>query len=160
MHRITPPVLGVMSRGLLACALVFSCTACETIDKARMKLFGITVTNPESETAEWVLREALYAAADKDEEKGWERLQKVLHSDQRTTNALRGWHEHNWPRMRKQAHLYLDDQGTFILRDFKVQQNGGVDYFVENRHRDMPTPCAVYIDPANNGLWRIKRCSF
>lgn len=132
---------------------------CETVDKARMKLFGVQVCNPEPETAEWVLREALLAASDKDEETGWARFQKVLHSAERSPNALRGWREGSWKRMRNQHALYLDDNECFTLRDFKLQQNDGIDFFVENRHRDLPTPCAVYLDHNNNKLWRVKRCS-
>jgi len=142
---------------MLLAAIVGS--GCETIDKARMKLFGVTVDNPERETAEWVLKEALHAAADSDEERGWAKFQTLLHSSERSPNALRGWQSHGWQRMRKQAKLYLDDQGRFTLRDFKPQTNEGIDFFVENRYRDMPTPCAVYIDRANGELWRIKRCS-
>lgn len=134
-------------------------TGCETVDKVRMKLFGIVIENPERETAEWVLRETLMSASDPDEQAGWARFQKVLHSDERTTNALKGWHSGNWPRMRRQASYYLDEQGRFILRDFRIQQNDGIDFFLENRFRDLPTPCAVHRDINNNGLWRIKRCS-
>lgn len=132
---------------------------CETLDKARMKVLGITVCNPEPESAEWVLREALMAAAEKDEDKGWGRFQKILHTQERSTNALKGWLAGSFSRMRRQHHLYLDEQGCFVLRDFRTLSNEGIDYFVGNRFRDLPTPCSVYIDRDNNNLWRIKRCS-
>lgn len=132
---------------------------CEAVDKARMKLVGVTVDQPEAETAEWVLAEALHAAMEPDADKGWERFQKVLHSQERTPSALAGWQQFGWPRMRKQAKNYLDEDGRFVLRDFRNQQNEGIDFFLENRTRELPTPCSVYLDYANNKLWRIKRCS-
>jgi hypothetical protein len=145
---------------LIVVATSSSLISCESVDKARMKLFGIKVCSPEPETAEWVINEVVQAAKDTDEERGWVRLQKVLHSSERTPNALRGWQDGNWPRMRKQVSNYLDDQGCFTLRDFRTQQGDrGIDFFVENRQRDMPTPCAVYQDENNNRLWRVKRCS-
>lgn len=50
--------------------------SCEAADKARMKLVGIKVCDPEPESAEWVLMEAVKAASEKDDDKGWDRLQK------------------------------------------------------------------------------------
>ena len=82
-----------------------------------------------------------------------------MHSQERTTNALKGWQQFGWPRIRRQAKLYLDEHDRFVLRDFKTMQNDGIDFFLENRERDMPTPCAVYLDFANNKHWRVKRCS-
>lgn len=152
-----PARLAAVALCLVAGALLLP--GCEAIDKARMRILGVTVDQPEPETAEWVIKQALMAAADKDEERGWANFQKMLHTSERTTNALRGWYQGNWPRMRHQTKLYLDDQGRFVLRDFKIQQNEGIDYFVENKVRDLPTPCSVYIDHNNNNLWRIKRCS-
>lgn len=153
-----------MFQRILGIALVSSLAlgmlgGCEVVDKARMKLLGVKVTNPEPETAEWVLREVLLAGKEPDEEKGWQRFQKVLHSQERTNNALKGWQQFGWPRIRRQAHLYLDETGTFVLRDFRTLQNDGIDFFLENRDRDLPTPCSVYLDFANNKQWRVKRCS-
>lgn len=148
-----------VARWAVAALIIVGALGCETVDKARMRLLGVTVENPEPETAEWVLREVLMAAKDPDAEKGWERFQKMLHSQERTNNALRGWQQFGWPRIRRQAHLYLDEQNRFVLRDFKVMQNDGIDFFLENRERDLPTPCAVYLDYANNKHWRVKRCS-
>ena len=34
-----------------------------------------------------------------------------------------------WPRIKRQAHLSLDDQNRYVLRDFKVMQNDGIDFF-------------------------------
>ena len=145
---------------LLAAALfVVLLGGCEAVDKARMKLLGVTVSDPEPETAEWVLREALLAGIEPEEEKGWERFQKVLHSQERTVAALNSWRQFGWPRIRKQAKNYLDDDGRFVLRDFRTLQNDGIDSFLDNHTRELPTPCSVYMDYDNNKLWRIKRCS-
>ncbi len=136
----------------------------KTIDKARMKVLGVTVTDPAPETAEWVLKEAIESAADENEERGWERFQKVLHSDERTPNALRGWYDHAWKRMRRQAKDYINPDGSFKLVDFKeimrsAGGTAGIEYFIESHKKQMPTPCAVYYDDNNGGKWRIRRCS-
>lgn len=152
--------LSLATRAVLLLCLAFGLAGCETVDKARMKLLGVKVCKPELGSAEWVLNEAVQAAKDSDEERGWARLQKVLHTSERTVNALKGWHEGNWPRMRKQVNHYVDSNQCFTLRDFRTQQGDvGIDYFLENDERDLPTPCAVYLDPDNNNQWRIKRCS-
>ncbi len=149
---------------ILACCLSFlamtALAGCDTIDKARMRLFGVRVCAPEDESAEWVIAQALRAANDPDEERGWLAFQKVLHSSERTPAALRAWREGSWSRMRRQANLYLDDGKCFNLVDFREMQGEvGYDYFVANRQRELPTPCSVYLDANNNNLWRIKRCS-
>lgn len=154
-----PPLAQRLARIAALVGALAALPACETIDKARMKLIGVTVDQPAPETAEWVLKEVLMAAKDPDEERGWERFQKLLHSQERTTNSLRNWQQFGWPRMRRQANLYLDEHDRFVLRDFKIMQNDGIDYYLENRQRDLPTPCSVYLDFANNKHWRIKRCS-
>lgn len=147
-----------------ACCLILLATAalagCETVDKARMRLFGVHVCAPEDESAEWVIAQALRAAGDPDEERGWSAFQKVLHSSERTPAALRAWREGSWSRMRRQTQLYLDEAKCFNLVDFREMQGEvGYDYFVANRERELPTPCSVYLDANNNNLWRIKRCS-
>ena len=52
---------------ILACCLSFlamtALAGCDTIDKARMRLFGVRVCAPEDETAEWVIAQALHAAS-------------------------------------------------------------------------------------------------
>jgi hypothetical protein len=133
---------------------------CDSLDKTRLRIFGLHVCAPEEETAEWVLSQALHAAADPDEERGWAAFQKLLHSSERTPAALRSWREGNWSRMRRQVNLYLDSSKCFNLVDFREMQGEvGYDYFVANKQRDLPTPCSVYTDANNNNLWRIKRCS-
>lgn len=136
----------------------------KTIDKARMKLVGIVVTSPEPETAEWVIKEAIEAAHDSNEEAGWERFQQMLHSEERTPNALRSWYEGGWKRMRRQAKDYLQPDGSFKIVDFReiMRSTGelaGYEFFLESHKKPMPTPCAVYIDDGSNGKWRIRRCS-
>ncbi len=150
--------------GILACCLSFltigALGGCDTFDKTRMRIFGVHVCAPEEETAEWVIAQALTAAADPDEEHGWAQFQKMLHSSERSPAALRAWREGSWARMRRQTNLYLDASKCFDLVDFREMQGEvGYDYFVANRQREMPTPCSVYTDPNNNNLWRIKRCS-
>lgn len=149
-------------------AVVLSLGGCEMIgetwDKVILKVFGLTVCEPERESAEWVLKRALDAAVEKDGEKGWEQFQKILHSSEQTPNALRGWYTMGWKRMRRQAKDYLDSDGCFKIVDFKKvmtsrNELAGVDYYVESHKKEMPTPCAVYIDEEKGDKWRIKRCS-
>ena len=51
---------------ILACCFSFlamtALAGCDTIDKARMRLFGVRVCAPEDETAEWVIAQALLRA--------------------------------------------------------------------------------------------------
>ncbi len=136
----------------------------ETVDKIRVKVLGITVCEPERETAEWVLKRALDAATEKNADRGWERFQKMLHSSEQSPNALRGWYTMGWKRMRRQAKDYLDPDGCFKIVDFKKVMSSrqllvGVDYYIESHKKEMPTPCAVYIDEEKGGKWRIRRCS-
>jgi hypothetical protein len=136
----------------------------KTIDKVRMKVVGITVKDPTPGSAEWVLNEVIQAGATADEEAGWERFQKILHSDERNAVALMGWHQHGWPRIRKQARDYLAEDGSFTIVDFKEMMSStgqavGYEFYVRSKKKEMPTPCAVYIDDQVDGAWRVRRCS-
>lgn len=154
----TQPSVSTPCVALLLAALAL--TGCDTMDKARMRLFGVHVCTAEDESAEWVLASALRAAADPDEDRGWAEFQKLLHSSERSASGLRGWREGSWARMRRQASQYLDAEKCFDLVDFREMQGQvGFEYYVANKSRELPTPCAVYVDPNNHNLWRIKRCS-
>lgn len=136
-----------------------------TLDKARMKLVGVTVTNPERESAEWVLKQAIEAARDKNAERGWEKFQKILHSSEQSPNALRGWYTGAWKRLGRQVEDYiLEDGVSFKIVDYKEVMSStgqlvGLDYYIVSRKKEMPTPCAVYRDDEKGGKWRIRRCS-
>ncbi len=163
--RLSRTAALIAGLAILATALGGCEPILKTVDKARMKLFGIRVTDPEPESAEWVLLQVLQAALEKDEEVGWERFQKVLHSSERTTQGLQNWHEMGWKRIRKQADDYLDDDGSFKIVDFKdimssTEEVVGLEFYVESVKKEMPTPCAVYIDEEAAGHWRVRRCSF
>lgn len=133
---------------------------CDLVQKQRMKMLGITVDSPDKESAEWVIQQAVIAGLEKDEEKGWEKFQTLLHTDQRTPGSLRGWKEGAWGRLHRQAKSYAkDDKGTIVLRDIHEMQNNALEIFVENAKSDMPTPCTVQQDKGQGGLWRITRCS-
>ncbi len=156
---LTFTVMLLAAAGLTACD-----TVGKTIDKARMKIMGIEVLDPERETAEWVLRQAIDAANNSNEEEGWERFQKMLHSDERTPNSLRNWYDNGWKRMRRQAKDYLAPDNSFKLADYKeimssTGELAGVEFFVVSTKKEMPTPCAVYRDAEQEDRWRIRRCS-
>ena len=59
----------LIRRAALALALLLLLGACDsirtTIDKVRLKTIGITVSDPDPETAEWVLMNAIEAAREK-----------------------------------------------------------------------------------------------
>ena len=151
-----------------ALAVALSLGGCEmiqeTVYKIQLKIIGETVCEPDRETAQWVLKRALEAAVVKNQEQGWERFQNVLHSSEQSPNALRGWYTMGWKRLRRQAKDYLDDDGCFKIVDFKKVMSSrdelaGIDYYIQSRKKEMPTPCAVYIDKKKGDKWRIKRCS-
>ncbi len=150
---------------LLAASGITACdTVHRTIDKARMKIMGIEVLDPERETAEWVLRQALDAANNENEEEGWERFQRMLHSEERTPNSLRNWYDNGWKRMRRQAKDYLGPDNSFKLMDYKeimssTGELAGVEFYIASAKKEMPTPCAVYRDAEQEDRWRIRRCS-
>lgn len=153
----------------LAVAMVLGLSGCDsikmTVDKIRMKTIGITVSNPDNGSAEWVLMEAMEAARDKNAERGWERFQKILHSSERSPNALRSWYTGAWPRMRRQAMDYdINGDGSFKIVNVKemVKSIGGIaglEFYIVSRKKEMPTPCAVYLDEEHGDAWRIRRCS-
>ena len=144
----------------LVLALPVTLTACDSVEKVRMRVLGLHVCAPPEESPQWVLARALAAANDPDEERGWADFQQLLHTSERSPAALRGWREGNWARMRRQSGLYLDAEKCFDLVDFREMQGDvGDEYYVANHARDLPTPCAVYLDPDNHNQWRIKRCS-
>jgi len=164
-HRPAPLALSA----LLVVAFTLPLGGCEYIQKtivqARLKVLGITVCEPAKESAEWVLMKTLEAMNDKDTEEGWERFQVLLHSKERTINSLRGWRQMTWRRMRKQRDHYLDEDGCYKivkLREITSSRGKlqGLEYYVESKHKEMGTPCAVYKDKKNKKRWRIKRCSF
>ena len=137
---------------------------CETIDKVRLKTLGITVSDPEVESAEWVLMQAIKAAQDKDKERGWEKFQRLLHTSERSNNALQGWLRSGWPRLRRQVDDYVDEDGSFRIVDLKKMDTStgklaGIDFYIVSHKKENPTPCAVYIDQKKGNRWRIRRCS-
>ena len=160
---------GGLASTALAIAMVIGLSGCDsvkmTIDKIRMKTIGITVCEPEKGSAEWVMMEAIEAASDKNAERGWERFQKVLHTSERSPNALRSWYTGAWPRMRRQISDYdLDGDGCYKIVNVKemVKSYGGLaglEFYIVSRKKDMPTPCAVYLDDEHGGAWRVRRCS-
>ncbi len=155
-----PALLVIMAVGIAGCDALRM-----TVDKIRMKTIGIEVCEPDKESAEWVLMEAMEAARDKNEERGWERFQKVLHSSERSPNALRSWYTGAWPRMRRQIkHYDLNGDGCFKMVNLKEMVRGtggtaGYEYYITSKIKEMPTPCAVYLDDENGNKWRIRRCS-
>ncbi|MBP46510.1 MAG: hypothetical protein CMH53_01065 [Myxococcales bacterium] len=163
---ITNKSLKTLVTSLILLLLLGGCDSIRTtIDKVRLKTIGITVTEPDTETAEWVLMNAIEAARDKNEAAGWQKFQHMLHSSERSVAALRGWYTGAWPRMRKQIdHYDINGDGSFKIVDVRemTRSAGGIagyEYYIVSKKKEMPTPCAVYKDEENGEKWRIRRCS-
>lgn len=150
---------------MLVVGLGLALGGCQKVEDAWINVAGKKVSNPEKETEDWVLMEAMKAARNDNAERGWERFQKVLHTSERTPNALRGWYKDAWPRMRRQvSHYDFDGKGSFEIVGVKTMSGSdgsvtGREYRIKSSKKQMPTPCAVYIDAEQGGAWRIRRCS-
>ena len=160
LRTALPALLSLLLPALSGCDYIS-----EVATQAQIKVFGITVCDPDKESAEWVLMKTLQAMNAKDPEKGWEDFQKLLYSSERTLNALRGWRQMTWKRLRKQRDHYLDEDGCYkIVKQRKIESSRGklqgLEFYVQSKYKDMGTPCAVSRDKGNKGRWRIKRCSF
>ncbi len=145
--------------GLLA--FTVGLTDCRWI---KMKLgIGTDISSPDEGTPEWVVQQALAAAAESDEEKGWDRFARLLHSEQRYANSLKQWRAFKFRDFRKRVQNYVKDAKgpTYtIMRWVEEGEKGDtLTIFVESNKTDMPTPCTVQIDDNLKGLWKITRCS-
>ncbi|MGM0575809.1 MAG: hypothetical protein ACQEXJ_08790 [Myxococcota bacterium] len=150
----------------LALALLVAVPAlvggCDRVDKWLGCKWSTTVTSPEEGTPEWVVHEAVQAALEEDEAKGWERFRKLLHSSQLDSPASeQNWRTMNFSTFRRKVPLYLEDdnKAVFDICYQEDQADGGRRLFVKNEKSEMPTPCKVMKDPEAGGAWRITMCS-
>ena len=75
---------------------------------------GITTTIDDTDpgTPEAVLYDALTAALEKDEAKGWKAFRSLLHSEQLSSAiSEKTWRTMNFSTLRRKARLYLEDDG-------------------------------------------------
>lgn len=131
------------------------CKGCKSL---RAKLGGIKVTNPEKGTPEYVVQEALKAAAEKDEAVGWAKFKALLHPETVSTAlAYSNWRRFAWMRMRRSVNNYLLDQSKF---SFKIERwvdvkEGRVHLFIKDKTREMAKPIKLWKDKKGNWLIAI-----
>lgn len=99
-----------------------------------------------------IIRLALMAASDPDEEQGFFNYVPLLHPTEKPTGkALKDKRRHSWPRFRRLVHAYIVPGSNFefvVARQVPEQIDEATDrvkYFLESVHPDfkgkrMPTP--------------------
>lgn len=143
----------------VACLLVLS-AGCQ--DVRRMAGITTTIDNPEAGTPEAVLYDALTAALDADEAKGWKAFRALLHSEQLSSAiSEKTWRTMNFSTLRRKARLYLEDDGkpTYKLAYTEDVAPSSIKLFIFNEKSEVPTPCTLKPDAAHNNAWRISLCS-
>lgn len=145
----------------LALVAILLCTAgCQQV--RRMAGIHTTVDAPEAGSPEAVVFDALTAALEPDEAKGWKSFKALLHSDQLASAiSEKTWRTMNFSTMRRKAHLYLEDdaQPTYELAYTEDMAPVGLKLFIRNEKSEVPTPCTVNPDPQHGNAWRISICS-
>ena len=145
----------------LALVAVLLCAAgCQQV----RRLAGIhtTIDAPEPGTPEAVLFDALSAAIEPDEAKGWKAFRALLHSDQLASAiSEKTWRTMNFSALRRKARLYLEDDGKPIYKLAYTEDiaPAGLKLFIYNEKSEVPTPCTVNPDPQRANAWRISICS-
>lgn len=157
MKRTSPVLLAAFSVGL---AMALSLPACQRV---KMKLgIGDKVTNPEPGTPEAVVQEVLRAAANPDEEAGWERFSALLHSAELDSPvAMNDWRGMKFPAIRKKAAYLVEDQNsfTYVVMD-RREEPPSLILMVKNAQSDLPTPCKLRQDPSAGNAWRVFNACF
>ncbi|MGM0575452.1 MAG: hypothetical protein ACQEXJ_06950 [Myxococcota bacterium] len=111
---------------------------------------------------EAVIAEAIQAALEEDEAKGWRQFEALLHSGQKLApHSLQNWREFNFSSFRRKVDLYVKDDAEGVAFEVvRVDELPGdrVKLFIRNE-KSSPTPCTVKKDPEADGAWRIHNCS-
>ena len=145
----------------LALTALLLCTAgCQQV--RRMAGIHTTVEAPEAGSPEAVVFDALAAALDPNEPKGWKSFKALLHSDQLASPiSEKTWRTMNFSALRRKARLYLEDDAlpTYKLAYTEDMAPAGLKLFIFNEKSEVPTPCTVHPDPQHNNAWRISMCS-
>ena len=151
---------------LISLALVLLAGSAATGCRGKYYLlwFGEEIENPESGTPEYVIQQALKAAADPDDGNGWQRYMALLHSRERESESrLADWRNFTYREFRKKVNHYVLDKKTFKYRmrryDEGEEGDPSVTIYVESTKTDLPTPCRVKPDPKQGDAYRIVSCS-
>jgi len=101
-----------------------------------------TVTQAKKGTPEALLSEALTAAKDADEKKGFDAYKRLVHPDRRSSAiALVQLRRYSWKRFRQQARDYVltgTDAGYIIVREEPTKRSRSTKH------------ARLFIDPVNN----------
>ncbi len=121
-----------------------------------------TIDAPEAGTPEAVLYDALVAAIEPDEAKGWKAFRGLLHSEQLSSAiSEKTWRTMNYSTLRRKARLYLEDDGkpAYKLAYTEDVAPSSLKLFIFNEKSEVPTPCTLKPDVTQNNAWRISLCS-
>ena len=159
-HRLTIARIAMATAMLVLTFAAASSSGCRWV---REKIgIGTVIEDPEPGTPEATIKLAIEAAATPDEDKGWKKFRRLLHSEQRKSPASeRSWRENNFRAFRKKWKYYVldpDKMSFRIVREREYEEEDGtLELFIENSKSEMPTPCSLKKD--HDGAWRIMKCS-
>jgi hypothetical protein len=121
-----------------------------------------TVTKPKKGTPEALLVNALIAAQDKDEKRGFDSYKRLVHPERRSSAiALVQLRRYSWKRFRDQAKDYVlaGTQGGYItVREEPAKRNKGTKHVrlfidpINNKRRTYPVPIRF---KRHDGAWFI-----
>lgn len=146
---------------IMALVALLLCTAgCQQV----RRLAGIhtTVDAPEAGSPEAVVFDALAAAIESDEAKGWKAFRQLLHSEQLASPiSEKTWRTMNFSTLRRKARLYLENDSSPVYKLAYTEDiaPAGIKLFIYNEKSEVPTPCTVNPDPEHDNAWRISICS-
>lgn len=158
MRQLTASFVKVLIAALLVGGLALNVGGCKEVDK----LITETIDDPDPESPEWVVQQAIMAAMEKDEPTGWKRFRGLLHSGQtKSLKSEKSWRQMNFAAFRRKVPLYLKDKTkpVYELEYTEDFDDGAKKLFITNNRSDVPTPCQLEPDPAAGNKWRIVRCS-
>lgn len=161
----------------LILGLAFALTAAPGCNKIKKMLPAKTIDSAAAGSPEWVVREAMAAAMEADEEAGWKRFKPLLHTSQLGRGSLSSWRTLNFAAFRRKWDLYIvNAEGvacrtakcdkaktppTYELSYTEDEDDNTTKLFVVNAgNPDYPTPCKLKKDAEQGGEWKIFMCSF
>ena len=155
MHAMRRHIALTFSLLLLSVALL-GATGCEMCQKY---LPAAEIDNPEEGSPEYVVRQLIIAAMEKDTSKGWPKFRAYLHSSQLESPASEStWRKMNFEAFHRSVHLLLEDPSKPIFkRDYtETLDDRRIKLFVVNKGSEMPKPFLLVKDPQANDEWRLK----
>jgi hypothetical protein len=130
--------------------------------KRKLKI-TTTVTETKQGTPDRIIQDVLKAAAEKDDELAWNTFFNLLHSEERETIAsVKNWKEFKFPAIRRKVDYLIMERSSvsFKIAEERQDTDNYMQIFVENSKSDMPTPCILKKDPAQNNEWKVSYSCF